>query len=228
LAMMIGSSIAAGLVQRIGGKMLLIPGLALFAAGMGYIDWMAHVDSGRWSFLPGLIVSGFGMGFVWTPVYSIATQDLRPQLAGVAAGVLSTVQELGGVIASAAVGALLQDQLATALHARAVQAAAHLPPAIRGHFVAGFSNAAKSGFQVGRGETGGNLNLPASVGAALRQHIAQLAHSVFTNAFVDAMHPTLALPISVVVLAALGCFAVRPSRPQPAEVRAQPEEAVVA
>jgi hypothetical protein len=45
------------------------------ALSIGYIDWIAEADSERWSLLPGLIV------------------------AGVAAGVLSTIKEMGGVIA---------------------------------------------------------------------------------------------------------------------------------
>jgi hypothetical protein len=36
-----------------------------------------------------------------------------------------------------------------------------------------------------------------------------MAHDVFTNAFVIAMRPTLALPIAVLVVVALSCFAVR-------------------
>lgn len=212
LAMMFASGAAANLVQKIGGKYLLIPGLALFAAGMGYIDWVAQVDSGRWSFLPGLIASGIGLGFVWTPVYSLATQNLQPQLAGVASGVLSTVQELGGVLASAAVGALLQARLAAALHAQAVQEAAALPPAVRAPFVAGFSHAASSGLEVGRGQSGASVALPPHLPPSVVQHIAQLAHTVFTRAFVDAMRPTLILPISMVVLAMVACFAVRQPR----------------
>lgn len=207
LAMMVASGVASGLVQRVGGKILLIPGLLLFAAGMAYIDWAAHTNSGRWSFLPGLIAGGIGLGFVWTPVYSLATQSLNPRLAGVASGVLSTVQELGGVIASAAIGALLQDRLAASLHTRAVQAAAQLPAGIRGQFVQGFNQAAKNGFQVGRGQTGGSV--PANLPASVVHQVTQLAQYVFTHAFVDAMRPTLILPIAIVAIAAVGCLAVR-------------------
>ena len=42
---------------------------------MGYVDWIAEVNSGRWSFLPGLIVAGVGLGFTWTPLYNIAMRD---------------------------------------------------------------------------------------------------------------------------------------------------------
>lgn len=209
LAMMLSSGIAAGLIPRVGGKRLLVPGLVLFALGMAYIDWVAHADSGRWSFLPGLIAAGLGLGFVWTPLFSLATATLEPRLAGVASGVISTIQELGGVLASAVIGALLQNRLALALQTRAGEAAVHLPAADRRPFVRGFAGAAQHGFEVGRGETGGQLHLPAGMPASSVQHILAAAHWVFTHAFVDAMHPSMALPIAVVALAAGASLAVR-------------------
>jgi EmrB/QacA subfamily drug resistance transporter len=112
LAMMLVAGAAGSLADRHGGKYILMSGLVLFACGMGYVDWISSTDSGRWEFLPGLIVSGLGLGCVWGPAYSLATRNLRPHLAGVASGVLNTMQELGAVIASAAVGALLQNRLA--------------------------------------------------------------------------------------------------------------------
>ena len=51
--------------------------------------------------MPGLVLGGLCLAGVWTPVYSLATRDLQPRLAGVASGVLNTVQELGTVIGSA-------------------------------------------------------------------------------------------------------------------------------
>ena len=194
LAMMFSSGVAAALVQKVHGKYLLIPGLVLFAAGVAYIDWAAHADSSRWIFLPGLIASGVALGFVWTPVFSIATRDLRPELAGVGSGIVNTIQECGGVLASAAVGALLQNRLAVALHDRAVTASAQLPVDFRERFINGFSQAAHTGFEVGAGQSGASLQLPPAIQA--------IAHFVFTNAFVDAMRPTLLLPIALVVLAA--------------------------
>ena len=224
IAMMFTSPIAAMLSQKVNGKYLLIPGLALFAAGMGYIDWMAKADAGRWSFLPGLIAGGVGMGFIWVPVYSLATRDLKPQLAGVASGIISTIQELGSVIASAAVGALLQNKLATSLHAQAVHYGAQLPPAVRAHFVASFNQAASGGLEIGRGQTGANLALPAGLPATVVAQVQRLAGAVFTHGFADAMRPTLVLPILVLVLAWGCCFAVKggPAKPESWET-GQPE-----
>ena len=201
LAMIVSSGVASSLAQKINGKYLLIPGLLALAVGSGYIDWAAQANSGRWDFTPGLILSGLGMGFIWTPVFSIATRDLPAHLGGVASGIINTIQELGGVFASAVVGAFLQNRLAVALHDRAVTASGQLPVQFRLQFVDGFSNASHSGFEVGAGQSGTSLSLPAQVQA--------IAHWVFTHAFVDAMHPTLALPIAVLVIAAACAIFVR-------------------
>ena len=217
VAMIVSSGLASTLVQKVNGKYLLIPGLLMLAAGSGYIDWAAHANSGRWDFAPGLVLSGLGMGCIWTPVFSIATRDLPTHLAGVASGVINTIQELGGVIASAAVGAFLQNRLALALHDRAVAASGQLPEQYRAPFVNGFSNAAHTGFEVGAGQSGAAVNLPSQVAA--------IAHGVFTNAFVDAMHPTLLLPIACLVAAAITATFVRGRR---AELVVEEPEAAVA
>ena len=221
LAMMLMSGGAAALAARY-AKYLLIAGLTLFAVGIGYIAWTAQVSSNRWSFVPGLVIAGVGMAGIWTPVYSLATRDLQPRLAGVASGVISTVQELGAVIGSAAIGALLQNQLASDLHNRAVSYSAQLPSQAQAPFVDGFSKAANAGLQVGRGQTGTSLALPAGVPAQLVHQIQLVAHAVFTQAFVDAMRPTMVLANVVILVAAIGTFAVR-NRPSRAGVHAGAE-----
>jgi EmrB/QacA subfamily drug resistance transporter len=226
LAMMVGSGLASSMVQRVSGKWLLIPGLLLFGAGVAYIDWVAQADSGRWTFLPGLIVSGLGMGCVWTPVFSIATRNLDPKLAGAASGVINTIQELGTVVASAVVGAFLQNRLATALHDQAVVRSAQLPAELRARFVDGFSHAARNGFEVGAGQSGASLQLPPGVPADVVQMLRAAAHHVFTHAFVDAMRPTMVLPIVIIAIVAACTFFVRADRPSAEAHRAEEQAAV--
>ncbi|HEX6548401.1 MAG TPA: DHA2 family efflux MFS transporter permease subunit [Candidatus Dormibacteraeota bacterium] len=198
---------AAGMVngplaQKVPAKYLLMAGLLLLAAGSAFIALKAQPGSGRWDFVPGLVVSGLGMSCIWGPIFALGTRDLKPQVAGVASGVINTVQELGSVVASAAVGALLQNRLAAALHDRAVAAAAGLPPAFRPGFIDGFAQAARHGFDAGAGQNG--LALGSAPPAIL-----QAAHWVFANGFVDAMRPTLVLPIAVIVIAAAVTLAAR-------------------
>ena len=194
---------------RLGAHRILTAGLVLLAAGAAYIAWDVQADSSRWSLVPGLVVGGLGMGCIWGPAFQLATRDLRVELAGVASGTLSTLQEMGAVIASAAVGALLQNRLATSLHAQAVAAAAHLPAHVAASFVASFSGAAASGLQIGAGQSGAALRIPAGTSPSLAASLASLAHSVFAAGFVAAMKPTMLLPIGVLMLAAVASLFAR-------------------
>jgi EmrB/QacA subfamily drug resistance transporter len=209
LAMMVSSGVASGLVGKVSGKYLLIPGLVVFGAGLAFIDWAMTADAGRWVFIPGLIASGLGLGFVWTPVFSLATRDLRPDLAGVASGVVNTIQELGGVMAGAAIGAVLQSRLANGLHNQAAHFSSQVPAPYRGRFVDAFQDVAQHGFQVGTGQTG----------AAVPAAIQAVAHQVFAHAFVDAARVSLLLPIGIIFLAAVATLGarVRPLQPEAAE-----------
>jgi len=116
VAIMVMAPVSGTLADRIGGKYLLVAGLLLFVVGTALIAQTESPTSDRWSFLPGLLVAGTGMGLTFAPLYSIALRTLDARFGGVASGVINTVQEVGSVIASAAVGALLQNRLATTLH----------------------------------------------------------------------------------------------------------------
>ena len=214
LAMMFASGFVASQVQKIGPKPFLFVGLTLFTIALAYIAWTVSADGGRWALLPGLILMGIGMSGVWTPVYDLATRDLKPELAGTASGVLNTMQELGTVVASAAIGAVLQNQLASSLRSEAATYSQQLPATFRQPFVDGFTNAAKQGLEVGAGQNGAaSLPLPPGLPQQVIDQLAQLGHAVFTHAFVDAMRPSMALPIAIVIAAAiLSLFARAPRR----------------
>jgi EmrB/QacA subfamily drug resistance transporter len=224
LAMMFASGFVATQVQKIGPKPFLFAGLTLFTVALGFIAWTVSADGSRWALLPGFILMGIGMSGVWTPVYDLATRDLKPELAGTASGVLNTMQELGTVIASAAIGAVLQNQLATSLRSEAVAYSAQLPAPFQQPFVDGFADAAKQGLEVGASQNGAALQLPPGIPQQIVDQLAQLGHAVFTHAFVDAMRPSMALPIGIVIVAALVSLAAR----APRRVTSEPRQQVVA
>ncbi len=204
-------SLAAGrLTDRIGGKYVLMTGLSLFAAGLGYVAWHASIDADRWTFFPGLVLAGVGMGFVFPPMTTLAMRDVAPHLAGAASGVLHTTRQLGGVVASAAVGALLQARLSDELRASAVDHAGEVPDRYRDGFVSAFDRAAADGLQVGRGQSGATLpDVPAEV--------FRVATETFRDGFVAALRPSLALPVGVLVAAVLATVFIRGRRsPEPA------------
>ena len=118
------------------------------------------------------------------------------------------------------VGAVLQNRLAEALHAQAVSRSSSLPAGFRQQFVNAFDGVAKSGFQVGRGQTGG-AQLPAGIPPQAAGQLRQMFHDVFVNGYVDAMRPTITVAISFLVVASVSClFVVR--RKRPAAVRPVP------
>ena len=123
---------AAGrMTDRIGGKYILMAGLTLFAVGMGWAALIATPTSAWYDFLAPLIVAGVGMGGTFAPMVTTAMRNIDPRMAGAASGVLNTVRQVGMVIGTAAVGALLQNRLAASLTSEAGRRSAALPAAIR-------------------------------------------------------------------------------------------------
>jgi len=222
VAMMLASGPIAALIQKGYAKRILFFGLLLFVAGQGWIAYTVSADGDRWALLPGLIVAGLGMAGVWTPLFDLGTRTLKPRLAGAASGVFSTIQELGAVLATAVIGAVLQNQLATSLRAEAATYSAQLPPPVRAPFIDGFAAAAKQGLEVGAGQSGTALQLPPGTPADLALQIGQIAHAVFTHAFVDAMRPAMAVALALVFVGALVTLRAR----QPTAADAPVMEAV--
>ncbi|HEX6526947.1 MAG TPA: DHA2 family efflux MFS transporter permease subunit [Streptosporangiaceae bacterium] len=195
------------LTDKIGGKYILVCGLSLFAIGMGWVVLVAGPHSSWYDFLAPLIVAGIGMGGTFAPLTTTAMREVEPRLAGAASGVLNTTRQVGSVIGTAAVGALLQNRLVAALTTEATARAAALPPAARGSFVSGFRQAASSGLVGGSGSSAAKV--PAGTPPSLAAQLQHLGVEVFTNGYVHAMRWTMLMPIAVVGLAALSCLGIR-------------------
>ncbi|MHB1135125.1 MAG: DHA2 family efflux MFS transporter permease subunit [Chloroflexota bacterium] len=206
LASLTVAPLSGHLSDRIGGKWILVFGLVLYAAGMGLIAWLATTTSDWTTFLGPLLLAGVGQGCVFPPITTIALRDITPMMAGAASGVLNTTRQVGGVMGSAVVGAVLQNQLVLHLREQATAQSVQLPPQLRAGFVEGFANAVRGGYEVGG--AGAAANLPPGLPAPLAEQIGRVAQAVFQNGFVDAMRPTLALPLAVLLIGALSCLAI--------------------
>jgi EmrB/QacA subfamily drug resistance transporter len=205
---------AAGrLTDKIGGKYILMSGLLLFAIGMGWAAAVATTTSAWYVFLAPLIVAGAGMGCIFAPMVTVAMRNIDPRMAGAASGVLNTVRQVGLVIGTAAVGALLQNRLVSAMTSQATTRSAALPPQLRGPFVAGIKHSASNGIQVGAGQNGGAAKLPPGLPARVIAEVARIGHDVFTSGFVTAMRSTFLLPIILLVVGAVSCFLLKNGQP---------------
>ena len=184
--------VAGRMSDRIGGKYILMSGLLLFAGGMGSIALIAQPNSAWYTFLAPQIVAGIGIGCTFAPMTTEAMRSVNPMMAGAASGVFNTTRQVGTVIGTAGIGALLQNRLIAGFIDQMQQRGASLPPAARDKLVAGFQSAAKGGLEVGSGHRAGGL-----------------AGEIFANGFVQAMRPTILVPILFLVAAAASCIFIK-------------------
>jgi predicted MFS family arabinose efflux permease len=98
--------IAGTLSDRIGGRPLLVTGLALQAIGLG---WLAAISSPTVAYaamVPAFIVSGVGMSLFFAPVANVVLGSVRREEEGIASGANNAIRELGGVFGIAVLGAV--------------------------------------------------------------------------------------------------------------------------
>jgi EmrB/QacA subfamily drug resistance transporter len=98
--------IAGALSDRIGGRPLLVSGLALQAIGLG---WLAAVSSPTVAYMtlvPAFVVSGIGMSLFFAPVANVVLGSVRRDQEGIASGANNAIRELGGVFGIAVLGAV--------------------------------------------------------------------------------------------------------------------------
>jgi EmrB/QacA subfamily drug resistance transporter len=227
VVMIIFAPFLGKLTDRIGGKYILMSGLSLFAIGIGWLVLIAGTDSAWYVFLPALVVAGLGMAGTFAPLTTTAMREVQPALAGAASGVINTTRQVGSVIGTAAVGALLENRMVAALVSEPTARSAGLPAPVRAHFIGGIRQAVSSGLVGGASVP----SAPRGTPAALAAELSRLGAYVFTHGYVHAMRWTMLMPIAVVALAAVSCIGVRkvaagaaslPPAAQPAVAVGQP------
>src|SRR5262249_26476900 len=199
--------VAGRLTDKIGGKYILMSGLAFFAIGFGLAAAIATPHSTWQDFFPSFAIAGLGMGCTFAPMTTIAMRNIQPQVAGAASGMINTVRQVGSGIGVTAIRALLQNRLAGAPAAAAASRAGSLPPRQRSHFVAGFAASAHHGSAASPGQ--GSVKLPPGTSPSLAAELHRLASEVFSAGYVHAMHSTLVLPIALLVVASLSCLGIQ-------------------
>ncbi|MBV8084579.1 MAG: DHA2 family efflux MFS transporter permease subunit, partial [Chloroflexi bacterium] len=142
---MVIAPVAGRLADKFGGKYFLFGGNLLFALGMAWLALSVNATAGEWSFLPCFLLAGFGLGMVFAPMATVAMRNIKPDMAGAASGVFNTTRQLGSVIGTAVVGAILQNRLAVDLVSEAQNASQSLPQQFRAQFLQGIEQAAQGG-----------------------------------------------------------------------------------
>jgi EmrB/QacA subfamily drug resistance transporter len=90
--------VAGILSDRIGSRPLMATGLALQAAGLGWIATVTEPAVAYGMLVPGFVMAGSGMAMVFAPAANAVLSSVRPDEAGQASGATNTVREIGGVL----------------------------------------------------------------------------------------------------------------------------------
>ena len=90
--------IAGALVGRIGGRPILVTGMALMAVGLGWIAFVSSPIVAYGALVPAFVISGTGMGLFFAPTANIVLSAVRPTEVGKASGANNTIREVGGVL----------------------------------------------------------------------------------------------------------------------------------
>lgn len=98
----------------------LFMGLGPIIAGLGFLLLMrVDAQAAYWSqLLPGVLIFGFGLAMTVAPLTSAILGDVDPKNAGMASAINNAVARVAGLIAVAAVGAIIAAQFSSVLNQR--------------------------------------------------------------------------------------------------------------
>lgn len=104
------STRSARLAARL-GRWLPVAGTLVLLGGLALLYRAVDAAAGPYPLVGALLVTGAGMGLLMSPLVSAALSGVRAELAGAAAGVLGTVQEMGGVLGGTLAGTVFLGAL---------------------------------------------------------------------------------------------------------------------
>jgi EmrB/QacA subfamily drug resistance transporter len=102
----LASGVASQLFVRIGTRPVIVAGALLSAAGIFFLSRVPLHGTYAPDVLPGLVMMGLGFGAVFVGVTTAANAGVPAKQAGLAAGLLSTSQQLGMSLGLAVLSAL--------------------------------------------------------------------------------------------------------------------------
>ncbi len=132
------AAIASPLLPRVPPRAMIAPGLLVAAAGLVWLAQL-HPDSAYAAHaLPAELLTGLGIGCVFVPVFSLATQGVAPHETGIASAMVNTANQVGGSIGTALLNTIAASATAgyLAAHARGSATAAAAQGLVHGYTVA--------------------------------------------------------------------------------------------
>ncbi|MBJ8343579.1 DHA2 family efflux MFS transporter permease subunit [Antrihabitans sp. YC2-6] len=99
------------LVDRTHPRYIPAIGFTSFSVALFWFSAIQEVDTPIWQYMPPIFLMGIANACIWAPLAATATHDLPPMQAGAGAGIYNTTRQVGSVLGSAAIGALIVSRL---------------------------------------------------------------------------------------------------------------------
>jgi len=184
-AAFVAAAVAGRLTEHVPAKWLIAPGFVVLGVGLLLIHGI-EVDSSWTHLIPGLLVSGIGVGMINTPLASTAVGVVSVERSGMASGINSTFRQVGIATGIAVLGTIFAHQVADGVRA----GLAGTPAADQSDRIAG---------AVTGGQTDAVLQ---SAPAGIRDQLAAVA----TSSFVDALNHITVIAMVIAFASAAVCF----------------------
>jgi EmrB/QacA subfamily drug resistance transporter len=123
-SMAIASGAMGKLPERVDPRLPITIGCGLAVVGLWLMAGLTPASSYGADVLPTLILTGLGLGLAFVPVIGLGTGDAEERDGGLASGLMTTAQQIGGAIGIAALITIATDHTTSALHSGAQAAAA--------------------------------------------------------------------------------------------------------
>ncbi|MFZ4895590.1 DHA2 family efflux MFS transporter permease subunit [Plantibacter sp. Mn2098] len=104
-------------IDKVNPKWFALAGLLLLSLALGWYSLLLTPEQPIWMLLFPSAILGFANGFMWGPVSNLTTRNLPQHQAGAGSGVFNTTRQIGAVLGSAGIAALIQSRLAANLPA---------------------------------------------------------------------------------------------------------------
>ena len=118
MALLLGR-LSGHICARFGARLPLVVASLTVAAGLLLFALPGAEDGSYWtSFFPGMVVQGFGMALVITPLTTAALSSVERERSGLASGVNNAVTRMAGLLAVAVLGMILYATFSANLDAR--------------------------------------------------------------------------------------------------------------
>ncbi|WP_408016161.1 MFS transporter [Rhodococcus artemisiae] len=99
------------LVDRTHPRYIAAPGFLMLAVSLAWLALVMTPHVAIWELLLPISLMGIANAFIWSPLAATATRNLPPHQAGAGSGIYNTTRQVGAVLGSAAIGALITARL---------------------------------------------------------------------------------------------------------------------